>query len=221
MHIAQEGQYPTIKPLPQALEAKLRDCLEQAPSGIPLGGPLAQTGANVECSLGHRFVVDENLEFVRLLNPDFVHLNPNGVDHLSSSLTTAALGRSIRVLGDSLRVVEELDRFGKVGQVVGVLQPLCRVVSALLEPGPESKIEITRAIFEGLPEVVELIADSPGMERAKPYTEGVCLVLKLGEVFLAVPVQYPEHRQRAAAESSGQQQGLESRVDTVNQEAGS
>ena len=165
-----------------AIDALLQDYLKRNPSGVPLGGQLGSISANAGLSVGPPVLVDRNLEFLPLFNP-------NSAVDLMSAVGAAAgspsLGRMEVVMDKALALAEQLPENITV-HVVGFLRPAASAVSALRKPGPKNKIEISRTVVQSLAALVRLLADLPGLEPAKPYTDGLSVVLKVGEQFFVV-----------------------------------
>jgi hypothetical protein len=180
--LAPEKRVEAVKVRP-AIDAGLRDCLKQNPSGVPLGGALGRVGANGGFSLGSPVLVDPNIKFLPLFNP-------NSVVDLMSAVRAAAEspspGQLNEVVDKAIEFAEQLPENATV-HVIGLVRLTARAVSALKKPGPKNKVEVGRAVVQCLAALVRSIADLPGLESAKPYTDGFYLVLKVGEEILVVP----------------------------------
>jgi hypothetical protein len=185
--LAPEKRMEAVKVRP-AIDAGLRDYLKQNPSGIPLGGPLGQIGATSGFSLGPPVLVQRNLEFLPLFNPNSV------VDLMSAASAAAespSLGQMEAAVEKALAFAEQLPGTPHgveiAVHVIGFVRPVASAVTALKKPGPKNRVEVSRAVVHCLAAFVRLIADLPGLESAKPYTDGLHLVLKVGDEIFVVP----------------------------------
>jgi hypothetical protein len=184
--LAPEKKVEAVKVRP-AIGDGLRDYLKQNPSGVPLGGPMGQIGATPRFSLGSPVLVDRNLEFLPLFNP-------NSAVDLMSAVSAAAespsKGRMEAVADKAIKVTEQLSGAPQgvdiAVHVIGFVRPVARAVSALKKPGPKNKVEVSRAVIQSLAGLARLIADIPGLEPSKPYADGLSLVLKVGEEICVV-----------------------------------
>jgi hypothetical protein len=176
------------------IDAGLREYLKQNPSGValrgpgvPLGGPLGQIGATSGLRLGSPVLVDRNLEFLPIFNP-------NSAVDLISAVSAAAkppsFGQMKDVADKAIKFTEQLPGAPHgvdiTVHVIGFVRPVVRAVSALKKPGPKNKVEVSRAVVQSLAALTKLIADLPGLEHAKPYADGLSLVLKVGEEICVV-----------------------------------
>jgi hypothetical protein len=182
-----EKRVEAVKVRP-AIGGGLQDYLKQNPSGVPLGGPLGWVGAGAGLSLGAPVMVGRGLEFLPLFNP-------NSAADVMSAVSEAAESPSIGRMGDVVdKAMEFVEQFPELPHdleitvhLVGLVRPVASAVTVLRRPGPKNKVEVNRAVVQCLAGLVRLVADLPGMESAKPYTNGLYLVLKMGEEFFVVP----------------------------------
>ena len=173
-----EKKVEAVKVRPN-VDAGLRDYLKQNPSGVPLGGPLGQIGATSGLSLGSPVLVDRNLQFLPLFNTN------SAVDLISAASAAAespSLDQMKKVMDKALEVLPE----NVTVHVIGFVRPVSRALSALRKPGPKNKVAVSRAVVQSLAALARLIADLPGLESAKPYADGLSLVLKVGEEICVV-----------------------------------
>jgi hypothetical protein len=181
--LALEKKVTAVKVRPP-IDAGLRDCLKQNPSGVILGGPLGlgQIGATSGFSLGSPVLVDRNLEFLPLFNPkSAVDL----VSAVSAAAESPSLDQMKEVVDKALEFADQLPESVAV-HVIGFLRPAASAVSALRKPGPKNKLAVSKAVAQSIAALVRLFTDLPGLESAKPYAEGLSVVLKAGEQIFVV-----------------------------------
>jgi len=181
--------------------AGLQDYLKKNPSGVPLGGPSGSVAAIAGLSLGAPVLVSPGFELLPLLNSN------SAVDFISVVTATTSAMSEISAVSEAVeppfigqvenmadKAVEIVEQFPELPHdlevtvhVIGFLRPVAKAVTLLRKPGPKNKVEVNRAAVQCLAGLVRLVADIPGLESAKPYTNGLYLVLKVGEEFLALP----------------------------------
>jgi hypothetical protein len=172
----------------RAVGAGLQDYLKQNPSGVPLGGPSGWVAANAGLSLGAPVLVGRGFEFLPLFNPNSA---TDVISAVSKAAESPSIGRMEDVVDKALELVEQFPDLPHdlefTVHLVGLARPVANAVTVLKKPGPKNKVEVNRAVVQCLAGLVRLVADLPGLESAKPYTNGLYLVLKVGEEFFALP----------------------------------
>jgi len=184
--LASEKRVEAVKVRP-AIGAGLQNYLKQNPTGVSLGGPSGWVGANAGLSLGAPVLVSRVFEFLPLFKP-------NSAVDVMSAVSEAAESPSIGHMEDVVNKASEfVEQFPELPHdleitlhLVGLARPVANAVTVLRKPGPKNKVEVNRAVVQCLAGVVRLVGDVPGLESAKPYTNGLYLVLKMGEEFFAL-----------------------------------
>jgi hypothetical protein len=163
--LALEKRVEAVKVRP-ALDAGLQDYLSQNPTGVPLGGPSGWVAASGGISLGAPVLLSPGFELLPLFN------------------SNGALNKVM----ESLEQLPELPHDGEIAvHVIGLVRPLAKAVTALSRPGSMNRVELSRAVVQSLAGLVRLVADIPGLESAKPYTDGLYLVLQVSGELCVLP----------------------------------
>jgi hypothetical protein len=184
--LAPEQRVEAVKVRP-AIGAGLQDYLKQNPTGVPLGGPSGWVTASAGLSLGAPVLVGRGFEFLPLLNPNSAL---DAMSAVSKAAASRSSGHVEEVVDKALEFVEQFPELPHdlemTVHLVGLARPVANAVTVLGKPGPKNKVEVNRAVVQCLAGVVRLVGDVPGLESAKPYTNGLYLVLKMGEEFFAL-----------------------------------
>jgi hypothetical protein len=196
--LAREKSVEAVKVRPN-IGAGLQGYLKQNPSGIPLGGPSGSVAASAGLSLGAPVLVSPGFELRPLFNSnragdvavDIISVVSAARSAVSQASEPPSIGPMEDVLDKMRESLEQIPNLPHDGEVfvhfIGLIRPVATAVTLLSKPGPKNKVEVNRAAVQCLAGLVRLVADIPGLESAKPYTDGLYVVLKVGEEFFALP----------------------------------
>jgi hypothetical protein len=170
-----------------AIHAGLEKCLQNNPSRVRLGGPPGGVGANAGLSLGAPVAVAQNVEFLRLFDPNVA---TDLVVAASEAVEAPSPSQMINVADKAKAFVEQLPELppeAEIGfKIYGLLRTGSDFASALKEPGAASKVERNLALLHVVVAFCELGTTLPTPKRVQSGLRCLSWVLQKGEEIFIV-----------------------------------